>query len=89
MPTAKQKKQTNPKPGGEAAHQYVIALTSGLVRPLQDLLSKYSGVKVLTQLDDQTALVEMPDRVEKELSAQNPDLVVERNLPYQLHSAEG
>ena len=68
-------------------HQYVVFAT--LRDPsssLSALLKNHPGIRILQQLDESTALVEMSDETSHVLIGQHPEIVVEPNIRYALQA---
>lgn len=66
------------------ATAYVVTQGAKPATPLALLLQKYPGVIVLDELDDLTALVQMPEDVHRAIALDLPHLVMEPNLDYKL-----
>lgn len=63
--------------------RYVVSPSvSGSNMHVASVLSVYPTVKVLDELDDATALVEMSDKDRNRLSRQHPELLIEPNALY-------
>jgi hypothetical protein len=60
-------------------HQYIVFAT--LTEP-----KNYPGIRVLQQLDESTALVEMSDDTSHSVIGQHPEIVVEPNIRYALQA---
>jgi len=70
-------------------HQYVVFATPEKASiSLAALLKTYPRIKILQELDKNTALVEMSADTRRLLTREHPEIVVEPNLRYSLQSAD-
>jgi hypothetical protein len=67
--------------------QYVVTqATRESSVSVAELLALYPKADILDELDNSTALVEMPADVCEQISRNHPELLIEPNLPYKLQT---